>query len=77
MLLIMSGAPAKNEPQMNADERRFIVPGLCLNQRGAGSLRAQKRDYASGGESLREERIFASGRRKRVEGGWVIIVYEA
>ncbi len=34
------GAPAKNEPQMNADERRFIVPGLCLNWRGAGSLSA-------------------------------------
>ncbi len=24
----MSGAPAKNEPQMNADERRFVMPGM-------------------------------------------------
>ena len=24
----MSGASAKNEPQINADKRRFIVPGL-------------------------------------------------
>jgi len=36
----MSGASAKNEPQMNADERRFIVPGL--NLRGAGSMLAQE-----------------------------------
>jgi hypothetical protein len=35
----MSGASRKNEPQMNADERRFVVPGMCLNERGAGSMR--------------------------------------
>ncbi|VVB91239.1 Uncharacterised protein [uncultured archaeon] len=36
---LLSGAPAKNEPQMNADERRFIVPGLY--RRGTGSLPVQ------------------------------------
>jgi hypothetical protein len=35
----MSGASAKNDPQMNADERRFIVPGLYMNLCSMGSLR--------------------------------------
>ncbi len=39
----MSGARAKNEPQMNADERRFVAPGL--HWRGAGSLRAGLRQW--------------------------------
>ncbi len=34
---LLAGASPKNEPQMNADERRFIVPGL--HWRGADSLR--------------------------------------
>jgi hypothetical protein len=38
MELFISGASAKKEPQMNADERRFNVPGLY--RRGAGSLPA-------------------------------------
>ncbi len=36
MGIFIPSASAKNEPQMNADERRFIVPGL--HRRGAGSL---------------------------------------
>ncbi len=36
----MSGASSKNEPQMNADERRFVALGI---RRGAGSLAAGMR----------------------------------
>ena len=41
--LFISSTSAKNKPQMNADERRFIVPGL--HWRGAGSLPAWLRQW--------------------------------
>jgi hypothetical protein len=37
---LMSGASSKNEPQINADERRFVALGLG---RGAGLLAAGMR----------------------------------
>jgi len=39
----MPGASAKTEPQMNADERRFVAPWMCINWRGAGSMRLAAR----------------------------------
>ena len=49
---LMSGTPAKNEPQMNADERRFIVPGLYWRgladgaEGGAAPVEARVRERA-------------------------------
>jgi hypothetical protein len=40
---LLYGARAETKPQMNADERRFIVPGLY--RRGAGSLPAGLRQW--------------------------------
>ncbi len=37
----------------DGDERRFVVPGLCLNWRGAGSLAAQ-------GAGVRQWRHFSN-----------------
>jgi hypothetical protein len=55
---LLSGAPAKNEPQMNADERRFIVPGLYVNRRGMGSLSAQRTGLRQWGRPFDSGHIF-------------------
>jgi hypothetical protein len=44
MRIFVSRLFSKNEPQMNADERRFVAPGMCLDGRGAGSLRLEALD---------------------------------
>jgi hypothetical protein len=63
---LMSGALAKNEPQMNADEGRFIVPGLY--QRRTGSLRAQGMGLRQWRRSERRGWLYLDSRRAQ-EGG--------
>jgi hypothetical protein len=58
---LLYGASAKNEPQMNADERRFIVPGLYLNRRRTGSLRAQGVGLSQWRHSFSKVPYFDSG----------------
>ncbi len=41
----MSGVSAKNEPQMNADERRFVVPGVSTQEGLARAQRAWQRQW--------------------------------
>ncbi len=67
---LMSGTSEKNEPQMNADERGFVAPGLG---RGAGSRAAGMRE---GRRSSRRTPYFCwrAAQEVGVSGGMIFII---
>jgi len=56
---------------MNADERRFIAPEMCLNWRGAGSLGWRRGGRVGAGGRAKGQGLGIVEREAQVE--WILV----